>query len=380
MIWAKTSIAAMPKSPAQKRASLSDGSAVEPPRPGSQMRPDRVPGTQGGERKKSSPAPLCDSTTSLQLDQTGQRVERTRNKLRVAGHSCLCFGWLLGAIVAVIIGGGKDVENPTFFLTTVGVAIGGDILLLVGLIVGRRTSDWWHPRLRETAPTGRSREGLSVESFQTGRISRRGRRDAKRRHRMAKRVRRQIRKAQIFHRRQDGGGTLLTEPILVLHGPRRGKFVIFDQEGNPLGSAVRVRDTTAESPGRTWISDVRDSQGQSVLAIRLAARRRWLKCAPTKTGTYAVCSHDGSEIANIEQSTKHASRTVTAGRTDTIARLDGGHAMTISDAGGRQVAQITSNAEEWYVLNYTAAVDEPLRGVVLAASIVWDDERPESTS
>jgi hypothetical protein len=51
--------------------------------------------------------------------------------------------------------------------------------------------------------------------------------------------------------------------------------------------------------------------------------------------------------------------------------------MTISDAEGRRVAHITSN-RPWYALNYKAPVDEPLRRLVLAASIVWDDAGPES--
>jgi hypothetical protein len=61
---------------------------------------------------------------------------------------------------------GEHTENLIFLLTTGGVAIGGVLMLLVGLLVGRRTSDWWHPRMRETAPTGYSREGLSVQSTQ----------------------------------------------------------------------------------------------------------------------------------------------------------------------------------------------------------------------
>jgi len=232
--------------------------------------------------------------------------------------------------------------------------------------------------MKETAPTDRSGDGLSVGSTQGASTD--SERDAKRRYRMAKRVRGQIRKAQIFHRRPDGGGTLLTEPILVLHGTRRGKFEIFDQEGNPLGSAVRVQDPTSEPPGSACISQVRDRQGHLVLAIRLAARGRWLKCAPTKNGTYVVCSPDGGEIAKIGKSTKDASRTVTAGGTDAIAHLHESRAMTVSDVDGRQLAQITSNTEEWYVLNCKAPVDEPFRRLVLAASIVWDDSRPQSTS
>jgi hypothetical protein len=89
MIQKGLGIEAMRVSGDQEHAPLSDVSAGEPPRPDSAMRTDGVPGIQGGERKKSCPAPLCDSTISLRLDQTGQRVEQVRNILQIAGHGCL---------------------------------------------------------------------------------------------------------------------------------------------------------------------------------------------------------------------------------------------------------------------------------------------------
>jgi hypothetical protein len=378
MIRARVSIDATRLSRDQERARLSEVPAGEPPRTDSAMRTDRVPGIQERKRKKSPPAPLCDGTTSLRLDQRGQRVERVRNALLIAGVCCLSFSPAVGSVAAVISGDGGHTEDPIPVFIMAGVAVGGALLLLVGLLVGRRTSDWWHPRMREMAPTGYSREGLFLESPQRRRASPiDSEREAKRRYRMAKRVRGQIREAQIFDRRLDGGGTLLTEPILVLHGRRRGDLAIFDQEGNQLGSAVRMQDPTAESPGSAWTSRVRDSQGRSVLAVRLAARRRWPKSAPSKTGTYAVCSPDGRELANIGQLTKRSSRIVTVG-SDSLARLDEGDSLTVSDADGRQVADITCKTE-WYVVNCKVPLDEPLRSLVLAASIVWNDSRIDSS-
>ncbi len=327
----------------------------------------------GGAPRKPPPAPRCDPTTSLRLDPMELRAERLRGDLQGAGLLCLYLCWVIGGLVGAINGGGEPTENLIFLLVTAGVAIGGVLLLLAGSLMGRRTSDWWHPRMRETAPIG------YLEATQRESTASRGSEcEAKRRYRMAKRVRQQIRHAQIYERRGDGGGTLLTEPILVMHRRPRRDLAIFDQEGNQLGSVVRMQDSTSDSPGSAWISQVRDSQGRSVLAIRLAKRRRWPKSVPSRTGTYAVHSPDGGEIANIGQLTK-AARTVTTGGTDPIARLDWGPALTISDAEGRQVAHITSNCP-WYVLNCTAPVDEPLRRLVLAASIVWNDAGPESTS
>jgi hypothetical protein len=342
------------------------------------IRMDRVPSTRERERKKSPPAPLCDGTTSLRLDDRGQQVEQVRNALQTAGTCLLLFSPAVAWIVTVINGDGERSEDLTGLLVGAGVAIVGVLLILGGWLTGRRTSDWWHPRMRETAPGGYSREDLSLEPARRKSASAiDSEHEAERRYRMAKRVRGQIRAAQIFDRRLDGGGTLLTEPILVLHGRRRGDLAIFDQEGNQLGAAIRVQDPTSESPGSAWISQVRDSQGRSVLAVRLAARRRWPKNAQTRNGTYAVCSPDGSELARVGQLTKRSPCTVTVGG-NPLAYLDEGHSLTISDAEGRRVADITCKPQ-WYVVNFRAPVDEPLRSVVVATSIMWDDSRVESS-
>jgi hypothetical protein len=101
MIRAKSSIEAMRISRDQERALLSDIPAGEPPRADSPTPSDAGPGIHGKERNESPPAPLCDDTTSLRLDQTGQQVERVRNILQIAGFLCLCLlCWLIGGIVA----------------------------------------------------------------------------------------------------------------------------------------------------------------------------------------------------------------------------------------------------------------------------------------
>jgi hypothetical protein len=378
MIRVRSSTDATRLSRDQERAPLGDVPPGEPPRATSAMRADRVPGIWETERKKSPPAPLCDRTTSLRLDERGQQVERVRNALQTAGTYLLLLSPAVGWIATVINGDGEHSEDPTGLLIAAGVASVGVLLLLGGRLIGRRTSDWWHPRIRETTPDGYFRDGLSLESTPRKSASAiNSEREAERRYRMAKRVRGQIRAAHIFDRRLDGGGTLLTEPILVLHGRRRGDLAIFDQEGNQLGAAIRVRDPMSESPGSAWISQVRDSQGLPVLVVRLAARRRWPKSAPSKNGTYAVCSPNGREIAHVGQWTKRFPRPVTVGG-DPLAYLDEGDSLTVSDADGRQIADITCKTE-WYVVNCKAPVDEPLRSFVLAASIVWDDSRIESS-
>jgi hypothetical protein len=268
MIRARSSVDATRLSRDQERSPLGDIHPGEPPRATSAIHTDRVPGIRETERKKSPPAPLCDGTTSLRLDERGQQVERVRNALQTAGTCLLLLSPAVAWIVTVINGDGERSEDPTGLLIGAGVAIVGVLLVLGGWLTGRRTSDWWHPRMREMAPGGYSREDPSLEPARRKSASAiDSEREAERRYRMAKRVRGQIRAAHIFDRRLDGGGTLLTEPILVLHGRRRGDLAIFDQEGNQLGTAIRVRDPTSESPEGAWISQVRDSQGRSVFAV-----------------------------------------------------------------------------------------------------------------
>ena len=80
----------------------------------------------------------------------------------------------------------------------------------------------------------------------------------------------------------------------------------------------------------------------------------------------------------MKQLMKRSFRTVTVGGYP-LARLDERRGcLTVSDADGRQVADITRNPNWWYVVNCKAPVDEPFRSLVLAASIVWDDTRTES--
>jgi hypothetical protein len=374
MTHGKSNIEDMRPSHDRERTPLSGVSAGEASRPHSASRRGIAPRIERDERKESPPAPLLDGAASLRLDQAGQLVERARHRLIAAGACCLVGSPMLAFVISLINGDGEHSEDLTPLLGTACMGIAGGLLLLGGFLIGRLTADWWHPRLTEQVSGDSQPVGLSFGRPRGRSASGPGRElDGERRYGMAKRVRHQLREAQIYERRLDGGGTLLTEPILVLHGRRREAHAIFDQEGNPLGSAVRVTDPTAERRGNDRICEVRDNEGQSVLAIRLAARRRWLKRLPTKTGTYAICSPAGAEIATVGRS-----GTVTAGD-EPVAHLDEGDRMVISDADGREIAHVIATAERSYVVRYTAPLDEPLRRVVLATAIVWDDTRTDNS-
>jgi hypothetical protein len=181
------------------------------------------------ERQASSPAPLCDDTTSLRLDQHGQQAERVRNLLSAAGGYCIGFSWFLFVIVSAIKGDGEQSGDWVPFLVTAAAIIAGAVLHLAAWLAGRRTVGWWQPRLRAHA-SGASFDGLSVEPPQRPSPSHpaNGLTDQ---YATAKRVRQELREARVYERRLDGGGTLLTEPILVLHRERRAGLAIFDQGG-----------------------------------------------------------------------------------------------------------------------------------------------------
>lgn len=333
----------------------------------------------------------------MKLDETGVRRERLRKRLTIAGLSW--FGgltWLVALIAGSVAGGGEPTEGLVVGVTFGSGTIASIALLLAGDVVGRPNADWWQPRLKEALPG--DVDPTDGDGRMSQRASRRkNERRAKRRYSRAEQVRSQIRATQIYERRRDGDGTLLGEPILVLNRSRRGVLGVFDQEGNELGSVVRVLDGTSKSEGGVWTAEIRDIRGETVLAVRLAPRRRrrWRKDTPIETGVYGICSADGKHLATIgpsKTSDKRTHRAVTAADSlSLLAHIDEQTARwtvatrwTVADAERRKIGEIVcpsgiDSQPGWYVATRNGAVGRPLSSVILAACVVWDDTRTDSS-
>jgi hypothetical protein len=297
------------------------------------------------------------------------------------------LAWVVALIAVSIAGGRESNEELVLYLTLGSGTIVSIALTLAGYLIGRRNADWWRPRLKEMLP--RDADATDSDRRTPQRVSQKSSaRREKHRSSMAQQVRSQIREARIYERRGDGNGTLLSEPILVVHRSRDRTLYVFDQEGNEMGRVVRVLHSASKAEGSVWIAELRDTHGHTVLALRLAPRRRRLKHAPVATGSYAICSADGKHLATIgppEIADKRSCRTATAGgqllaHIEEESKLN----MTVADADRGKIADIGSpvgfSAQSgWYVVNRTDAVEQPLSGVILAACIVWDDTRTDGS-
>jgi hypothetical protein len=225
----------------------------------------------------------------------------------------------------------------------------------------------------------------------------------KRRRRRATRVARYLRKAGIRELRRGGAGTLLTEPILVFVGARiqaRAEFDVFDQNANPVGSAVELDLEHLEHP-YSWRYELRDLDGRTVVSCRVSeceTPRTISSRLPVWLGARLAIGHprqrayavsggpDGANIATVGATTRSDSwprsytRPITAGGLP-LGRLrwrrptHGGPRLHVEDDEGHQVAYIASynpaeSGESAYVVELEEPTAGPLRDIALLASVL----------
>jgi hypothetical protein len=196
---------------------------------------------------------------------------------------------------------------------------------------------------------------------------------AKREAKIAKTVQRSLRRAGIDERRF-GGGTLLTEPVLVFDGRHLRDFKVFDQDARQLGSVHRSK------PHRYRLDSTDDAT-----PIAIVHRYRLLRAS------YKVSRPDGTEIATLSQPSwrvTHTSRSVMAG-TETLGYLKLAcfpanvwkrETGRLEDAAGRKLARIRAIWDGYrYVAEIQPFVTGPLRTVALITSILCQDTHIESS-
>jgi hypothetical protein len=154
------------------------------------------------------------------------------------------------------------------------------------------------------------------------------------------------------HSRQAGGGTLFTEPVLVVNQKARlietaHEFAIFDQHGRPLGTVVEagrsllwkaVRTLTPYDRNPKYRFEIRDIGGSVVLKLAGAAK--------TRPSDFVVTRADGTPIGEMtrERLTARAGFAFSAnGRRVGGITVADGHAweFSITDEPGTEVARIT---------------------------------------
>lgn len=190
-----------------------------------------------------------------------------------------------------------------------------------------------------------------------------------------------------------GGGTLFTEPILVVNQKAKlieltNQYAVFDQHGRQLGSVTQVGQSTAKKILRAVSSldqfmthrlEVRDASG--AVQLMLTRPRKVFK------STVLVENAAGAEIGRIVQENMvgkiHFGLEVNGQNLGSI-RAENWRAWNfrIEDASGREIARITKTWEgvaktlfttaDNYVVQIHAQIPQPLLSLVVASALSVD--------
>jgi uncharacterized protein YxjI len=190
-----------------------------------------------------------------------------------------------------------------------------------------------------------------------------------------------------------GGGTLLTEPILVVNQKVKiieltNEYFVSDQNGNRIGSVAEVGQSTAKKIARfvssldqfmTHRYEIRDADEQPVLV--LTRPRKIVK------SSFVVTRPDGTEVGQVKQNNVF-------GKIKFALEAGGTHVGSINaenwrawnfailDAADTEVARITKTWEglaktlfttaDNYALEIKAPLTDPLLSLVVASALCVD--------
>ena len=211
--------------------------------------------------------------------------------------------------------------------------------------------------------------------------------------RPSKKIRRQVDRAGAVSDGQRGGGTLFTEPILVVNQKAKmidvnAEYAVYDQHGHRIGavrevgqSRLRNAVSVRHSSTRAKRLHVLDGAGQIVLTLQRPQTM-------TKS-TVTVRRPDGTEVGQIVQKTlgvfgKVRFDLVIGGRTlgSILAESWGVWDFSIQDTSGTEIGRITkgrgfgrgqtSSKRDKYVVEIAAAVEGPMRALAVAAALAVD--------
>ncbi len=190
-----------------------------------------------------------------------------------------------------------------------------------------------------------------------------------------------------------GGGTLFTEPVLVVNQKAKlieltAEFKVFDQNGTQVGSVCQVGQSQLKKALRLVSSldqfmthkyEIRDAQDQPVLV--LTRPRKIMK------SKFSIARADGSEVGAVVQKNmigKIRFSLEAGGREVGSLNAENWRAwnFNVQDASGREVARITKTWEglaktmfttaDNYVLQMHEPLTDPLLSLVVATALCVD--------
>ena len=211
--------------------------------------------------------------------------------------------------------------------------------------------------------------------------------------RASKKVQRDVRRAGVAAGAQAGGGTLFTEPVLVVNQKAKlieinAEYAVYDQHGQRIGAVREVGQSIMKKAmavradrNRTHRLQVVDLNGQ----VRIALNRP----STILRSKVMVRDANGAEIGQIVQKNigiigKIRFVLESSGQPLGSINAEGWDAwdFSIQDATGNEIALITKTwaglAKEWfskgdnYVVQIHRSLDEPLLSLVIAAALAVD--------
>jgi uncharacterized protein YxjI len=211
--------------------------------------------------------------------------------------------------------------------------------------------------------------------------------------RAGKKAQRDVPNAGVAVGAQVGGGTLLTEPVLVVS--RKAKLIevnpeyaVYDQHGQQIGavreagqSFMRIMAMAVPAGERSHSLQVVDVNGQVLIALTRPAKI-------LRSNKVIVRDANGAEIGQIVQKNVGFIVKIRFVFESGGQRLGSINAevwkawdFNIRDASGDEIARITKTGAglakaftkgEHYVVQIHRSLDEPLRSLVLAAALAVD--------
>lgn len=213
--------------------------------------------------------------------------------------------------------------------------------------------------------------------------------------RTAKKVRRQVESAGVVAGWQRGGGTLFTEPVLVVNQKPKlvevnAEYAVYEQYGRQIATVREVGQSLIKNaigirvaPNRTRQLQIVDPSGRVVLALNRPAN--FIK------STVIVSAVGGVPIGRIAQ------KSIGIGKIRFALESASGEALgsisgegwlawdfSIQDASGAEIGRINRSwaglsapsrgrdKRDQYVVHLHASSDEPLRSLVIASALAID--------
>ena len=187
--------------------------------------------------------------------------------------------------------------------------------------------------------------------------------------------------------------SLLTEPVLVVNQKMKlielvNEYKVFDQHGAQIGSVAQVGQSTLKKAARlvssldqfmTHTYEIRDALEQPVLV--LTRPRKFMK------SRFQITKPDGTVVGDVAQKNvigKIRFSLNAGGQEVGTLNAENWRAwnFNIQDASGTEVARITKTWEglaktvfttaDNYVVEFNAAIGEPLRSLVVASALCVD--------